>query len=95
MMNKELFKDLELDEDTEILTEEYVQIDGLNIKHEYWRWDGVKAHTFVFIAEETSHLNIENIQKIISSNFKDLNTSTYTTKAQGKYKLINCDFETV
>ena len=94
-MNKDKFNDLLLDEDTEVLTEEYHEIDGLNIKHEYWRWDGVKAHTFVFLADETSHLNVDAIKELISSNFKTLNTSTYTTKRQGKYKLFNCDFETV
>jgi len=94
-MSKELFKDLELDEETEVLTEDYFEIDGLHVKHEYWRWDGVKAHTFVFLADESSHLDIDAIKSIIRTSFKKIETSTYTTKNQGKYKLLNCDFETV
>ena len=50
-MSNEQFKDLELNEETEILDEEYIQVDDLNIKHEYWRWDWVKAQNFVFLAD--------------------------------------------
>lgn len=88
------FIDVPKDEDTKIKFSHVIQIDGIEVLHQKWRWSGITAESFIFSAEDAARLGREQILQIAinSGLIKDVNKITCKDE-EGDFVFVNFNFK--
>ncbi len=84
-----------IEEDTAIQMEHIVDFQALKTKAlmELWSWDGIQGSSVIFLAEDVSDLDDEELVEKASLDLKALKTEQYTIKRKENYVYINFGFK--
>lgn len=91
----EKFKDLPLEEDTQIISSIEARIDQYDVVYQKWYWDGIQAESIIFYNEDVAELSEEQIKKevaLCTAIVKEGSEMTY--KKGEKYTFVNFNFTT-
>jgi hypothetical protein len=86
------FSDIPIDTDTVVLSEKHIQLNGLNVLLQSWRWDGVKANSLIFQAADVTDFTYEAIKDILLSSGLEGATASSTISRKNDFVFINFNF---
>lgn len=89
-MNK--FSDVPVEDETVILTEKHIKLDGRDALLQEWRWDGIKANSLILLIEDISDLSDTEIKSILISSGLDGAEGTSTISRSDGYVFLNFNF---
>ncbi len=89
-MNK--FSDVPVEDDTVILTEKHIKLDGRDALLQDWRWDGINANSLIFHLEDVSGLSDDEIKSILVQSGFDGCLGTSTISRTDCYVFLNFNF---
>ena len=87
------FKNVPNDEDTTIEFSRILDIEGVEVLYQKWRWEGVVAESLIFSAEIAARLSREEILQLASKSglIEDINKTTYQAPNNG-FVFVNFNF---
>lgn len=89
------FKDIPVDEDTQITSSVQVKIDKYDVVYQKWHWEGIRAQSIVFFNEDVSDMSEEQIIHEVELCPGLINEKSKITFKRGeKYTFVNFNFET-
>jgi hypothetical protein len=93
-MGKERFASRAIDEDTKILSTEYLCQEGFEMLLEKWFWDGIKGKSLIFVNEQVEKLSDGEVEAL-SRKILHLDPEAQVTfkRAEG-FSYLNFDFRT-
>ncbi len=65
---KSKFKNVPIDEDTEILFQKEAKLDNYDVLYQKWLWDGIAAESVVFVEEDVKNLKDDEIEELVKSS---------------------------
>lgn len=89
----EKFKNLPVDEDTQIISSLEVKIDSYDVVHQKWSWSGIHAESVIFYNDDVAELTEEQIKnevKLCPNLIKEGSQITY--KKGDTYTFVNFNF---
>lgn len=87
------FNQLTTDDDTRILSYQFIRIGDLDARQEIWLWDGIIGKSTIFVSAEVAHLTDDEIWQRVADHLSLDSTSSYTLTRKPDYCLINYDFQ--
>ncbi len=91
----EKFKDLPVDEDTQIILSFETKVEHYDVVYQKWYWSGIYAESIIFCNEDVTPLSEEEIKKEVAENTALLkDNSQMTIKRGDKYTFVNFNFIT-
>lgn len=92
-MGREIFNTRSIDEDTRILSTEYLNQDGYDLLIEIWLFDGIKGQSLIFVSPQIATLSEDDIREY-SFKFLDLpEQSKWTLKRKQDFTYFNFGFK--
>ena len=91
----EKFKDLPVEEDTQIITSVEAKIEDYDVVYQKWHWDGITAESVIFFNDDVADLTEEQIKHevdLCTALVKE--NSQLTFKKGDKYTFVNFNFIT-
>ena len=87
------FINVPTDEDTVINLNNVIDIDGVEVLHQKWCWDGINAESFILSAQDAAPLGREKILQLAiqSGLIEDIHKITYTEDDSG-FVFVNFNF---
>ena len=61
----EKFRGVPVEEDTKILRREVMTVEGHEVLHEKWSWDGVRGETMIFVSRDVAELGNESLERMV------------------------------
>lgn len=90
----EKFQNVPLEDDTKMLRRVVATLDGFNILHEKWVWDGVKGETVVFVSREVAHLPDQELEeKVRCSPFVEVGSQITINRSSSGYTFVSFNFK--
>lgn len=95
MNNEQKFKNIRIESETKIYKFNYLKIDGIDCRHEFWEWDGIEAESLIFCTKELKELTDDYFQQLIRiiCNTKAEEQLSFTTKSDPEYTYLNFNFK--
>ena len=91
----EKFKDLPVEEDTQIISSIEARIKQYDVVYQKWYWSGIHAESIIFYNEDVANLTEEQIKKEVASCTAIVKEDSDMTYKKGeKYTFVNFNFET-
>ena len=91
----EKFKDLPIEEDTQIIANLEANIDQYDVMYQKWYWDGIYGESVIFFNEDVAELSEEQIKEEVAKCTALVNEdSQFTFKKGEKYTFVNFNFKT-
>ena len=91
---REKFSDVPLDEDTKVLFELESTLDKYDVLYQVWFWDGITAESIIFLSEDVSELNDEELKELVkSSPLVEKESKLTTNDRSGKYSFVSFNFK--
>ena len=89
------FKNVPVDDDTRILSQEIKRLDKFEALYQLWSWDGYKGESIIFSDDDVKNLSEAEIKEIIrkSSLLKDKESKMTFSQSGSGYTFINFNFE--
>ncbi len=87
------FKDLPVEEDTQIITSVEAKIENYDVVYQKWNWDGIIAESVIFLNEDVAELTEDQIKKevaLCTAMVKENSQMTY--KKGDKNTFVNFNF---
>lgn len=89
----EKFKDLPVEEDTQIIASVEVHIGPLEVVYQKWYWDGIHAESIIFANEDVAHLSDAEIKNEVAEKTTLLKENSQLTFKRGdKFTFVNFNF---
>ncbi|TXD82142.1 hypothetical protein ESY86_15875 [Subsaximicrobium wynnwilliamsii] len=91
----EKFKDLPVEEDTQIIVSVEAKIEDYDVVYQKWHWDGITAESIIFFNDDIAELTedqIKNEVALCTAMVKE--NSQMTFKKGEKYTFVNFNFTT-
>ncbi|MBT4732395.1 hypothetical protein HOB87_10565 [Candidatus Woesearchaeota archaeon] len=91
-MNK--FENVPVEEDTKIILRQEMSLGKYSVLYEYWSWDGIMAHSVIFVESDLGDCSDSEIEDLIraTSLLKDKD-SEITMKHVKGFVFVNFNFE--
>ncbi|MAM29323.1 MAG: hypothetical protein CMC13_09895 [Flavobacteriaceae bacterium] len=90
---KDKFKDLPLEEGTQIISSMEANIEDYEVVHQKWYWDGIHAESIIFFNEDVATLSEEQIKKEVTLCTAIVKEGSQMTFKKGdKYTFVNFNF---
>lgn len=87
------FKNVPIEEDTKILSQQEVMLGEYEVLYQKWYWDGIRAESIIFSSEDVSTLDDEAIEKEVRSSPLVSSGSSVTLKrTDSGYVFVNFNF---
>jgi hypothetical protein len=88
------FKNVPVEEDTKIILREEMSLGEYSVLYEYWAWDGITAHSVIFVESDLGDCSDSEIEDLIrtTSLLKDKD-SEITIKHSKGFVFTNFNFE--
>jgi|26BtaG_2_1085354.scaffolds.fasta_scaffold03372_5 hypothetical protein len=89
----EKFKDLPVEEGTQIITSVKANIEQYDVVYQKWHWDGIMAESVIFFNDDIAELTEEQIKNevaLCTALVKENSQMTY--KKGEKYTFVNFNF---
>jgi len=91
MENK--FKNVPVEEDTRILSQKVVQLNGIDALYQSWAWDGIRASSLIFSEEDVSTMENDAILDMVKASSFPSESTAYTFKRmECGFVFVNFDF---
>jgi len=91
----EKFKDLPVEEDTQIILSIEAKIADYDVVYQKWNWDGIFAESVIFYNDDVADLNEEQIKHEVALCTALVKENTQMTYKKGeKYTFVNFNFIT-
>jgi hypothetical protein len=91
----EKFKDLPVEEDTQIITSVEAKIEDYDVVYQKWYWDGIYAESIIFFNDDVADLTEDQIKKEVAQCTALIKeNSQMTFKRLEKYTFVNFNFTT-
>ena len=87
-----LFEKVPIDEDTKILQQEEKKIGNFRVLWQRWSWEGIKAESIIFLADEVENLSDEELSDLVLKNVTTASATTISRPPSG-YTFVNYNFE--
>ncbi|MBA6154209.1 hypothetical protein [Gelidibacter maritimus] len=87
------FKDIPVEEDTQIITSVEAKIEDYDVIYQKWHWDGITAESVIFFNDDVANLTEEQIKHevaLCTALVKE--DSQLTFKKGDKYTFVNFNF---
>lgn len=92
---KDKFKDLPVDEETQIFLSTEAKIGDYDVVYQKWHWGGIDAESIIFLNEDVEDLNEDEIIDEVAQCRALVNEdSQFTYKRGDKYTFVNFNFIT-
>lgn len=89
----EKFKDLPIDEDTQIISSLQVKIDDYDVVHQKWYWGGIHAESVIFHNDDVAKLTEDQIKNEVELCPGLINEGSQITFKKGEtYTFVNFNF---
>lgn len=89
----EKFKNLSVDEDTQIIASFETKIETYDVMYQKWYWGGIHAESIIFCNEDVAELNEEQIKNQVAKNTALLKDDSEMTFKKGEhYTFVNFNF---
>lgn len=88
-MNKK-FKDVGLDEDTRLLGQKLVTVEGIEVLCQCWIWDGIKGWSAVFVTNEIQDKSDDELIALVKQI--EVIETAVTIKRSEKWTFVNFNF---
>jgi hypothetical protein len=82
-----------LDSETDMIMEHIVEVEGIQALMEIWSWEGVMASSMVFLREDVSHLNQEQLVELVFRGINQQIDSQITFKETLEHVFVNYNFK--
>ena len=87
------FKDLTVEEGTQIISSIEAKINEYDVVYQKWYWDGINAESIIFFNEDIAELSEEQIKKEVSLCTAIVKEDSKMTYKKGeKYTFVNFNF---
>ena len=88
------FKNVPVEEDTKIILRQEAALGRYSVLYEYWSWDGITAHSVIFVESDVSDCSDSEIEELIRTTtlLKDKD-SEITMKHSKGFVFVNFNFE--
>lgn len=91
----EKFKDIPVDEETQILSSMQAKIDKYDVVYQKWNWDGIHGESIIFYNEDVAALNEEQVKHEVALCTALVKADSKLTYKKGeKYTFVNFNFVT-
>lgn len=84
---KEKFKDIPVEEDTNVLERQELEVSGYEAVYERWSWEAIKAESYIFFNDDLGDISKDELLNLIGK-------AGATYKKGQKYTFVNFGFET-
>lgn len=92
---KDKFKDLPVEEDTQIIISAEAQIGTYDVIYQKWYWDGINAESVIFFNEDIKELTAEQIKHEVALCKELVKENSQMTYRKGeRYTFVNFNFTT-
>ena len=82
-----------IEEDTRILSENYLRADEIAMLLEKWSADGVRGSTVVFLTEHVTRMDDATLQQFLTGQGLDLGSAGVTIVRREYHVFVNFGFE--
>lgn len=87
------FKDLPMEEDTQIITNVKANIEQFDVVYQKWKWDGIMAESVIFFNEDITELTEDQIKNEVALCTALVKKNSQMTYKKGdKYTFVNFNF---
>jgi hypothetical protein len=93
-MGMELFANRKIDEDTRILSSEYLKSGDYDLLIEKWFFEGIKAKSLIFISQQVQHLDNSEVENLARDILQLPEGERTTLKRGDEFTFFNFDFQT-
>lgn len=91
----EKFKNLPVEEDTQIIASFETKIEDYDVVYQKWYWDGIYAESIIFCNDDVAELTEAQIKNEVAENTALLKDNSQMTFKRGeKYTFVNFNFIT-
>lgn len=91
----EKFKNLPVEEDTQIIASFETKIEDYDVVYQKWYWDGIYAESIIFCNDDVAELTEAQIKNEVAENTALLKGNSQMTFKRGeKYTFVNFNFIT-
>ncbi|MEO5787752.1 MAG: hypothetical protein ACOH2D_00405 [Gelidibacter sp.] len=89
----EKFKDIPVEEDTQIIASVKANIAEYDVVYQKWHWDGIYAESVIFFNDDVAGLTEEQIKKEVALCTDMVKENSQMTFNKGdKYTFVNFNF---
>ncbi|HMN57527.1 MAG: hypothetical protein J0I00_17700 [Burkholderiales bacterium] len=89
------FANVPLDDDTRVLSQSEVSINGLDALHQRWVWDGIIGQSLVFLAGDVSATTDQEIVDMARvAGLVAMESATTVSRGDSGFVFLNFGFET-
>lgn len=89
----EKFKDIPVEDDTQIIVSTEAKIAQYDVVYQKWHWDGIHAESIIFFNDDVAELTEEQIKNEVALCTALVNeNSQMTFKKDEKYTFVNFNF---
>ena len=89
------FKDIQMDDDTKIISRQQIEFLGLDAVHEHWFRDDIYAESLIFVTDEIKDISDEQLEKELrASSLFNSERGVTISRHEGSFVMMNFNFET-
>ena len=88
----EKFKELPVEEDTQIIFSTEAKLDQYDVVYQKWNWDGIYAESIIFFNKDIVALSDGQVKQKVASSPLVKENSQMTYKKGEKYTFVNFNF---
>jgi hypothetical protein len=82
-----------VEDDTYILTETAITVDGYDALHQTWRWDGIDAASLIFLTADVAGLSEEDLKRLLyATGLANEAPSITISQTDEGYTFVNFNF---
>lgn len=91
----EKFKDIPVEEGTQIITSVEAKIEDYDVVYQKWHWDGITAESIIFCNDDVAELTEDQIKHEVALCTAIVKENSQMTFTKGdKYTFVNFNFTT-
>ena len=88
------FKDVPVEHDTTIISQQEIKLGEYTVLHQVWFWEGITAESIIFANEDVVDLSDQEIEmKVKTSPFFKTDSSIHQKRNRFGFTFVNFNFE--
>ncbi len=89
----EKFKNVPVEEDTNIIAESTMKFGEQDILYQKWSWDGIVGESIIFVADDVKHLSDAELKSYVAeSDIVTQKDKVTLSRGKTEYAFINFNF---
>ena len=86
------FENIPVEEDTRVLSRNFLEMAGFEVCHEVWCYEGITAESIIFREDDVSGKSDDEIKELVAANRKVADPASMTFKRTGEFVFCNFNF---